>query len=111
VRRLWQALENAGAEVVVNGHDHLYERFAPQDSLGNATSDGIREFIVGTGGGESHTNYVNNPANVEASDAANFSRGVLRLTLYPNSYRWEFLPAQGFPQAGTYTDSGSGTCH
>jgi Bacterial Ig-like domain (group 1)/Calcineurin-like phosphoesterase len=111
VRRLWQALENAGAEVVINGHDHLYERFAPQDSLGNATSAGIREFIVGTGGGESHGNFPNSPANVEASDAANFSRGVLRLTLYPNSYRWEFLPAQGFPQAGTYTDSGTGTCH
>jgi hypothetical protein len=111
VRRLWQALENAGAEVVINGHDHLYERFAPQDSLGSATSAGIREFIVGTGGGESHGNFPNNPANVDASDAANFSRGVLRLTLYPNSYRWEFLPAQGFPQAGTFTDSGSGTCH
>jgi hypothetical protein len=111
VRRLWQALENAGAEVVINGHDHLYERFAPQDSLGNATSAGIREFIVGTGGGETHGNFPNSPANVEASDAANFSRGVLRLTLYPNSYRWEFLPAQGFPQAGTYTDSGSGACH
>ncbi|HET9708169.1 MAG TPA: Ig-like domain-containing protein, partial [Gemmatimonadales bacterium] len=111
VRRLWQALENAGAEVVINGHDHLYERFAAQDSLGNATSAGIREFIVGTGGGETHGNFPNTPANVEASDAANFSRGVLRLTLYPTSYRWDFLPAQGFPQAGTYTDSGSGSCH
>ncbi len=108
VRRLWQVLENAGAEVVINGHDHLYERFAPQDSLGNATSTGIREFIVGTGGGESHSNYVNSPANVEASDAGNPSRGVLRLTLYPNAYRWEFLAAQGF---GTYADGGSGTCH
>lgn len=108
VRRLWQALENAGAEVVINGHDHIYERFAPQDSLGNATTAGIREFIVGTGGGETHGNYPNSPTNVEASDAANFSRGVLRLTLYPNSYRWEFLAAQGF---GTYADSGTGTCH
>jgi hypothetical protein len=108
VRRLWQALENAGAEIVINGHDHLYERFAPQDSLGNATSAGIREFIAGTGGGETHSNYVNSPANVEASDAGNFSRGVLRLTLYANSYRWEFLPAQG---QGTYTDSGTTSCH
>jgi 3',5'-cyclic AMP phosphodiesterase CpdA len=108
VRRLWQALQNAGAEIVINGHDHLYERFAPQDSLGNANSAGIREFIVGTGGGETHSNYVNSPANVEASDAANFSRGVLRLTLYASSYRWEFLPAQG---QGTYTDSGTTSCH
>ena len=108
VRRLWQALENGGAEVVINGHDHLYERFAPQDSLGNATSAGMREFIVGTGGGESHGNFPNSPANVEASDAANFSRGVLRLTLYPNAYRWEFIAAQG---QGTYSDSGTASCH
>ena len=108
VRRLWQVLENAGAEVVINGHDHLYERFAPQDSLGNATPSGMREFIAGTGGGEAHGNFPNNPANVEASDAANFSRGVLRLTLYPNSYRWEFLAAHGL---GTYSDSGSAACH
>ncbi len=108
VRRLWQALENAGAEIIINGHDHLYERFAPQDSLGNATSAGIREFVVGTGGGETHSNYVNNPPNVEASDAANFSRGVLRLTLYPNSYRWDFLATAG---PTWYSDSGSASCH
>jgi len=108
IRRLWQTLEDAGAEIVINGHDHLYERFAPQDSLGNATSAGIREFIVGTGGGETHSNYVNSPANVEASDNGNFSRGVMRLILYPNKYRWEFLPAQG---QGTYTDSGTSDCH
>jgi hypothetical protein len=108
VRRLWQALQNAGAEIVINGHDHLYERFAPQDSLGNANPAGIREFIVGTGGGETHTNYVNSPANVEASDIGNFSRGVLRLTFYASSYRWEFLPAQG---QGTFTDSGTQACH
>jgi hypothetical protein len=105
---LWQALQNAGAEIVINGHDHLYERFAPQDSLGNANPAGIREFIVGTGGGETHTNYVNSPANVEASDIGNFSRGVLRLTFYASSYRWEFLPAQG---QGTFTDSGTQACH
>ncbi len=107
-RPLWQALQNAGAEIVLNGHDHLYERFALQDSLGNADPTGIREFIVGTGGGETHTNFVNSPANVEASDAANFSRGVIRLTLYADSYRWEFIPALGF---GTYTDSGTQNCH
>lgn len=108
IRRLWQALEDAGAEVVINGHDHLYERFAPQDSLGNAAAGGIREFIVGTGGGETHSNYVNSPANVEASDNGNFSRGVIRLILYPKAYRWEFLAAQG---QGTYSDSGTTACH
>lgn len=108
IRRLWQALQNGGAEVVINGHDHLYERFALQDSLGTASPSGIREFIVGTGGGESHSQYVNNPPNVEASDQNNFSRGVLRLILYPGSYRWDFRPAQG---QGTYTDSGTSSCH
>ncbi|HEY6061681.1 MAG TPA: Ig-like domain-containing protein, partial [Gemmatimonadales bacterium] len=111
VRRLWQALENAGAEIVINGHDHLYERFAPQDSLGNANSAGIREFIVGTGGGETHSSYISSPPNVEASDGptkSTFSRGVLRLTLYDKSYRWEFLPAQG---QGAFTDSGTASCH
>jgi hypothetical protein len=68
----------------------------------------MREFIVGTGGGESHSNYPNSPPNVEASDAGNFSRGVLRLTLYPKKYRWEFLHAQG---QGTYADSGIANCH
>jgi hypothetical protein len=108
IRRLWAVLENAGAEIIINGHDHLYERFAPQDSLGNATPAGIREFIAGTGGGETHTNYVNNPPNVEAKDEGNFSRGLLRLTLYASSYRWEFLHAQG---QGTYSDVGTDTCH
>ncbi len=107
-RPLWQALQDVGAEIVINGHDHLYERFALQDSLGNADPTGIREFIVGTGGGETHTNYVLTPPNVEASDNGNFSRGVIRLTLYPNSYRWEFIPAAGF---GTFTDSGTAACH
>jgi calcineurin-like phosphoesterase family protein len=107
-KRLWNALQNVGADIVINGHDHLYERFALQDSVGNADPNGIREFVVGTGGGETHANYKFNPPNVEASDAANFSRGVLRLTLYDQSYRWEFRPAQG---QGTYSDSGTASCH
>jgi hypothetical protein len=108
IRRLWAVLEDAGAEVIINGHDHLYERFAPQDSLGNATPAGVREFIAGTGGGALHTSYVTHPTLVEASDEGNFTRGVLRLILYANSYRWEFLPAQ---DQGTYSDVGLGTCH
>ena len=107
-RPLWQALQDAGAEIVINGHDHLYERFALQDSLGNADPTGIREFIVGTGGGETHSNFISSPLNVEASDAGNFSRGVIRLTLYAGSYRWQFIPALGF---GTFTDSGIQACH
>jgi hypothetical protein len=110
IRRLWQALENAGAEIVINGHEHMYERFAPQDSLGNGNPAGIREFIVGTGGGESHVTpgQFTLANNDEANDIANLSRGVLRLTLYDKSYRWEFLHAQG---QGTYSDSGTASCH
>lgn len=108
-RPLWRALQDAGAEIVINGHDHFYERFARQDSLGAADPTGIREFIVGTGGGESHSNFrLPLAPNDEANDMNNFSRGVMRLTLYADSYRWEFIPALGF---GTYTDSGAETCH
>ncbi|MGH7612719.1 MAG: invasin domain 3-containing protein [Gemmatimonadales bacterium] len=107
-RPLWQALQNAGAEVVINGHDHLYQRFALQDSLGNADPTGIREFIAGTGGGETHSNFPNIVPNVEVDDRNNFSRGVLKLTLYPGSYSWEFIPAPGF---GTFIDSGTAACH
>jgi hypothetical protein len=107
-RPLWQALQDAGAEVVINGHDHLYQRFALQDSLGNADPTGIREFIAGTGGGETHSNFPNTVPNVEADDRNNFSRGVLKLTLHPSSYSWEFLAAPGF---GTFTDSGTAACH
>ncbi len=107
-RPLWQALQDASAEVVINGHDHLYQRFALQDSLGNADPTGIREFIAGTGGGETHSNFPNTVPNVETDDRNNFSRGVLKLTLHPSSYSWEFIPASGF---GTFTDSGTAACH
>jgi hypothetical protein len=107
-RPLWQALQDAGAEVVINGHDHLYQRFALQDSLGNADPTGIREFIAGTGGGETHSNFPNTVPNVEVDDRNNFSRGVLKLTLHPSSYSWEFIAAPGF---GTFTDSGTAACH
>jgi hypothetical protein len=108
-RPLWQALQDAGAEIVINGHDHFYERFAPQDSLGNADPSGIREFIAGTGGGETHANFrLPLAPNDQANDKDNFSRGLLKLTLYANSYRWEFIPAAGF---GTFTDSGTAACH
>ena len=106
---LWGALQAAGAEIVVNGHDHFYERFAPQDSTGTADPAGIREFIAGTGGGETHSNFrLPLAPNDEANDSGNFSRGVLKLTLYADSYRWEFISAPGF---GSFTDSGTGTCH
>jgi acid phosphatase type 7 len=102
---IWQALYDAGADVVLVGHDHLYERFAPQDPRGVADSArGIRQFTVGTGG-RSHYSVVRNTANSEVANSDTF--GVLRLTLRPADYDWEFVPVAG----GSFTDSGSGSCH
>ncbi len=101
----WQALHAAGAEIVLNGHDHDYERFAPQTAAGVADpGTGIREFMVGTGGAE-HYPDVNVVPNSELRNGDTF--GVLRLTLHPGSYDWEFMPEAG----QTFTDSGSSTCH
>jgi len=102
---LWQALYDFGAEVVLAGHEHNYERFAPQTPTGVADSlTGIREFVVGTGG-RGHYTGVNPLPTSEVFDATSF--GVLRLTLSPGSYTWEFIPVAG----AAFTDSGSGTCH
>lgn len=101
----WQVLYKAGTDIVLNGHDHNYQRFAPQDPSGNADRvNGIRQFIVGTGGISHYTDYVAVP-NIEIFDAKSY--GVLKLTLRATSYDWQFMPAIGY----IFTDSGSGTCH
>jgi len=91
---------------VIGGHDHHYERFAPQDPEGRADSaHGIREFIVGTGGKNTHRLLAAPQPNSEVRQADTY--GVLKLTLHKASYDWEFIP-----QAGrTFTDSGHGICH
>lgn len=105
VRPFWQALYAAGADVVLSGHDHNYARFAPVDTVGNPDPDnGIRQFIVGTGG-TSLAGVDPNTANLQAWDDDTW--GVLKLTLNAASYDWEFLPIAG----QTYTDSGTATCH
>jgi hypothetical protein len=106
VKPLWQALYAAGADLVINGHDHDYERFAPQDPDGHADATrGIREFVVGTGGKSTHRSFGKLQPNSEARNANTF--GVLKLTLHANSYEWQFVPEAG----KTFTDSGSGACH
>jgi hypothetical protein len=101
----WDALYAAGADVVLSGHDHDYERFAPQTSSGIADPDqGIREFVAGTGG-KSHYDFGNILANSEARNSD--TSGVLKLTLHASSYDWEFVPEAG----KTFTDSGSASCH
>jgi len=103
---VWQALYDAGADIVISGHEHNYERFAPQTPTGTADpTRGIREFVVGTGG-ESHYNDQGTPLpNSELFNGTTF--GVLKLTLSAGSYTWQFIPVSG----GTFTDSGSGSCH
>lgn len=104
VRPLWDDLYAAGAELVINGHDHDYERFAPQSPAGVATSRGIREFVVGTGG-VGHYQFGSVRANSQVRNATAF--GVLRLTLHATGYDWRFLPAAG----ATFSDAGQGSCH
>ena len=101
----WNALYEFGAEVVLNGHEHVYERFAPQTP--NAVADparGIRQFTVGTGGAQLYPFSSTIQPNSERRSAASF--GVLKLTLKAGGYDWQFIPA-----TGSFTDSGSGTCH
>ena len=105
MRPIWQALYDGGADIVLNGHDHDYERFAPQTPTGQPDpSRGIREFVVGTGG-KSRRPFRAPVANSEARSDSVF--GVLRLSLAPIRYEWSFVPAQG----GAFSDSGSGDCH
>ena len=101
----WQALYAYNADVVLNGHDHDYERFAPQTPTAGAdASRGIREFVVGTGG-RSHYAFATARANSEVRNADTF--GVLKLTLSTGSYSWKFVPEAG----KSFTDSGSTPCH
>ena len=101
----WRALYAAGAELVINGHEHDYERFAPQDPDGLADpAKGIREIVVGTGGAELRP-FKTAAANSEVRDAR--SHGVIVLELGPGSYHWQFLSTA----RRSFSDTGSGTCH
>ena len=100
----WDALHAAGADVVVNGHDHDYERFAPQDPEGRIDRQrGIREFVVGTGGA-SIRGFAKPVANSELR--LSLGPGVIKFTLHAQSYDWQWIPA-----ASQVTNSGSAPCH
>ena len=102
---IWQALYDFGADVVLSGHTHNYERFAKQTPAGVADPvRGIREIVVGTGGKEFYP--IN--ATIANSEANNDdTHGVLKMTLHASSYDWEFVPVAG----GTFTDTGSDACY
>jgi hypothetical protein len=100
----WEALHEAGADVVLVGHDHGYERFAPQAPRGTLdVARGIRQFVVGSGG-RSLRPFPTVRPHSEARDRT--SLGVLELTLGDGAYAWRFRPA-----VGSFTDRGSARCH
>jgi hypothetical protein len=102
---LWETLSSAGVDVVVSGHDHVYERFAPMTADGKRDERaGTRQFIVGTGG-KSHYALRRAAKGSEVRNADTF--GVLKLTLGAHGYDWRFVPVHG----RRFTDAGSGTCH
>ena len=101
---VWQALHDFNADIVLNGHSHVYERFAPQSPTGAPEPGrGIREFVVGTGGAVLGTLGALH-ANSEASKAGTW--GVLKLTLHDASYEWKFIAVDG-----SEGDSGKGDCY
>jgi hypothetical protein len=104
---LFQDLYDGNADLVLSGHDHDYERFAPQDPQGNVDlARGIRQFVAGTGG--RNNTSVGSGGIIAHSEVVNFtSFGVLKLTLHATSYTWQFLPIAG----QTFTDSGTQACH
>ena len=101
----WTALYEAGADVVLAGHAHDYERFAPLTPEGVLDpARGIREFVVGTGG-KNHYGFKTPQPHSEAADA--ITAGVLLLTLRADGYEWRFTPEAG----GKFSDAGSAACH
>lgn len=106
LRELWRDLYAAHADLMITGHEHSYERFAPQDPDGHLDAqDGIREIVVGTGGRSHYPLGMPQPQS-EARNSDSF--GVLKLTLSPGKYTWEFIPVNG---EDGFHDSGEATCH
>ena len=100
----WATLVNAGAEILITGHDHMYQRFAPMDASGNVDPAGMREFVSGAGGRPFY-NVVRHVAGIQKVITHHW--GVLQLKLSSGGYSWKFLSAP----SGKSLDSGSGSCH
>jgi len=112
----WKLLYQHHATLILNGHDHVYSRFAPMDPAGNADPDGIREFIVGTGGESLDTVLTGAQQAPNLQAWADQYYGVMKLTLKPDSYEWDYESALLNPDApaGTapsYQDAGSASCN
>jgi hypothetical protein len=105
VKPFWQDLYAYGADVILNGHNHNYERFDPQNPDAVADPNGLREFVVGTGGASLDSSHLPLAENEVVRSAEAY--GYLRLTLHTNSYDWQFVAQPG----SDFTDSGSAVCH
>ena len=102
MRDFWQILHEAGAEIILSAHDHVYERFAPQNPDGFPDpAHGVRQFVVGTGGARPYA-FASLRANSEIHMS---TRGVLKLTLSADGYTWEFISVAG------PGDFGTASCH
>ncbi|HEY3312205.1 MAG TPA: DNRLRE domain-containing protein [Anaerolineales bacterium] len=104
MKPLWQALYDFHAELVINGHEHNYERFGPQNASSVADPKGLREFVVGTGG-KSHYGFGTILPNSQVRNSDTY--GVIKFTLHSGSYDWQFIPVAG----QTFSDSGSAQCN
>lgn len=103
MREVWRTLMEFKADVVITGHDHIYERFTPLDEHGLPSADGIRSFVAGTGGAPPYAFGVIHPG----SEARISALGILKLTLRSESFDWEFVPADGMG----FSDQGTQVCH
>lgn len=104
MQTLWSTLYNAGAELVINGHEHNYERFKQMNASGAAVSSGLREIVVGTGGAGLYS-FGTIKSTSEVRNSSTY--GVLKLTLTSTGYSWKFQPVAG----KSFTDSGTTNCH
>ena len=102
---LWQVLAEAGAELVISSHEHNYERFTQMNKNGQPVTKGMRAIVVGTGGMAFHDFSSTYLPTSQVRNAT--THGVLKLTLSPTSYSWQFIPVAG----KTFTDSGNTACH
>jgi acid phosphatase type 7 len=102
MRDIWRLLNQVRAEIAIVGHEHAYERFTPLDAAGRPSPDGVRQFIVGTGGAELYP--FSGPA-APGSESRISAFGLLKFTLSHDSYAWEFIAV-----SGTVRDSGSAGC-
>jgi hypothetical protein len=104
IRSFWRPLVPAGADIVLNGHDHHYERFAPMDEAGLRSEVGIRQFVSGAGG---HSlRKIQSPAASNQEKVVDDAFGYMIIDLYPGRYEWQFKSV-----VGEVLDSGKSDCH